>query len=144
MSDRRGFEIAVAVILDDSEHLVLLHRQDSLYDHWEFPGGKPRQGELPAATALRELEEELGVVGNCIGPSLRIEFTDRGTSNVCILQRIAGLSSAPRVMEPNIFSELRAWPVATLRDEPLAKSPTLGAVIESLGVDGFAEWVAGR
>jgi 8-oxo-dGTP pyrophosphatase MutT (NUDIX family) len=34
---------------------------------WDFPGGFSRRGEAPAATARREIGEELGLVGGVVG-----------------------------------------------------------------------------
>jgi mutator protein MutT len=43
---------------------VLLGRRLSAHGRgtWSFPGGKPQPGETPAATAMRELQEETGLV----------------------------------------------------------------------------------
>jgi 8-oxo-dGTP pyrophosphatase MutT (NUDIX family) len=50
--------------VDDASHLVLTRRHEQLRSHAgqiSFPGGAIDAGETPAAAALRELEEELGV-----------------------------------------------------------------------------------
>ena len=54
--------------VDGSRHhdaaLILTRRASNLKDHagqWAFPGGRTEEGELPEETALRELEEEVGL-----------------------------------------------------------------------------------
>ncbi|MDP9074384.1 MAG: NUDIX hydrolase [Actinomycetota bacterium] len=47
--------------------VVLAHRPS--YDDWSLPKGKAEPGETDEQTALREVEEEVGVVGR-IGPEL--------------------------------------------------------------------------
>ena len=54
--------VAVAVVQRDRLWLVARRRQDAhLPGVWEFPGGKLRQGESPAAAAIRELREECAI-----------------------------------------------------------------------------------
>ena len=54
-----------AVALIDEKGRVLLQRRKAGGPHgglWEFPGGKVEPAETPEFAALREIEEELGIV----------------------------------------------------------------------------------
>ncbi len=55
----------VAGILSENGRILLSDRAQarSMQDYWEFPGGKVRPGESPAAALTRELYEELGITG---------------------------------------------------------------------------------
>jgi 8-oxo-dGTP pyrophosphatase MutT (NUDIX family) len=53
--------VSCGVVLLDAEGRVLLaHATDT--SHWDIPKGHGESGEAPAATALRELVEETGIV----------------------------------------------------------------------------------
>ncbi len=54
--------VAVAVVLDDHDRVLLLHRHRFVPDAfgWELPGGFPDDGEALDAAAAREAEEETG------------------------------------------------------------------------------------
>ena len=55
--------------------IVLVHRPN--YDDWSLPKGKAEPGETDEQTALREVEEEIGVVGR-LGPELpTVRYRDR-------------------------------------------------------------------
>ena len=65
--------LVVACALVDADGRVLIARRPpgkSMAGLWEFPGGKVEQGELPEATVIRELSEELGidVTAACLAP----------------------------------------------------------------------------
>jgi 8-oxo-dGTP diphosphatase len=54
----------VAAVIERGDRRLLIgqrRREDSSPLKWEFPGGKVRDGEAPAAALARELREELGV-----------------------------------------------------------------------------------
>jgi 8-oxo-dGTP diphosphatase len=64
--------LVVAVALVDPAGRVLLQRRRRDRAHgglWEFPGGKVEPGDSPESAALREIEEDLGVV--LAAPALR-------------------------------------------------------------------------
>jgi 8-oxo-dGTP diphosphatase len=65
--------LVAACALVDADGRVLIARRPpgkSMAGLWEFPGGKVEQGELPEATVIRELSEELGieVTAACLAP----------------------------------------------------------------------------
>lgn len=48
------------VLLDPDGRVLLAHATDT--SHWDIPKGQGEEGEAPHAAALRELEEETGIV----------------------------------------------------------------------------------
>jgi 8-oxo-dGTP diphosphatase len=56
--------VAAVALLDQSGQVLLQRRRLGAVHGglWEFPGGKVEPGESPETAALRELEEELGVM----------------------------------------------------------------------------------
>jgi 8-oxo-dGTP pyrophosphatase MutT (NUDIX family) len=56
------------------EFLLVGRRQPPL---WALPKGKPREGETMEETALREVEEETGVLGQIVAPLGTISYSFR-------------------------------------------------------------------
>jgi 8-oxo-dGTP diphosphatase len=57
-----GPNYAVAIILETAQGIPLvMDPQKPVPRYWKFPGGRSEAGETPAATAVRELREEIGV-----------------------------------------------------------------------------------
>jgi 8-oxo-dGTP diphosphatase len=66
-----GERIEVALAIPARGSRVLVARRAGpvhLSGTWEFPGGKVRAGEAPAAAARRELHEETGLVAGPLEP----------------------------------------------------------------------------
>ncbi|WP_298443214.1 NUDIX domain-containing protein [uncultured Ferrimonas sp.] len=61
---KKIIKVAIAIVMKEQQVLVALRdpkqHQGGL---WEFPGGKVNSGESFAEAALRELEEEVAVIG---------------------------------------------------------------------------------
>jgi len=55
------------VVIDEQGH-VLLRKPTGHYDGyvWTFAKGRPNKGESPEQTALREVEEEIGIVARIV------------------------------------------------------------------------------
>jgi len=53
---------AVAVIIKDNK-VALIHRKKEGRDYWVFPGGGVENGETPEEAVVREVQEELSLVG---------------------------------------------------------------------------------
>lgn len=72
--------VAVAVVIENGK-LLIAHRfpDPHLPDLWEFPGGKIEPGEEPAACAIREVAEELGIEIEILGLLMRrpYDYADR-------------------------------------------------------------------
>lgn len=51
-----------AILERDGRFLLVLRRNPPSKDMYAFPGGRAEAGETPAETALREFEEETGIV----------------------------------------------------------------------------------
>ncbi|MCI8641532.1 MAG: NUDIX domain-containing protein [Clostridia bacterium] len=54
-------EVAGAILLDKDNKILLIHRNTAKMQRWELPGGKLEKGEIPKATTIRELKEELDI-----------------------------------------------------------------------------------
>ena len=64
-SDDRVRVAAYAIVRDEHDRVLLCHIHPSMGvgDVWTLPGGGLEFGEAPADAALRELEEETGLIG---------------------------------------------------------------------------------
>ena|SRR3989338_7460467 len=62
---RRQIFVALSLVVDQHGHVLLAQRHDpknrGMHERWEFPCGKVEFGEQPAATAVREAREEVGI-----------------------------------------------------------------------------------
>ena len=52
-----------AILVRDGRYLLVLRSKPPSDAMYAFPGGRGEEGETPAQTALRELEEETGIRG---------------------------------------------------------------------------------
>ncbi len=68
-------EVVAAVIRRQDGDILLAQRGDHQHQggKWEFPGGKVEPGENRLRALSRELQEELGIVGNLAQPLMTIE-----------------------------------------------------------------------
>ena len=51
-----------AILIRDGRLLLIRRRNPPSLDMFAFPGGRAEQDEVPAETALREMEEETGIL----------------------------------------------------------------------------------
>jgi 8-oxo-(d)GTP phosphatase len=106
----RVVRAAGGVVARDGE-VVLVHRPR--YDDWSLPKGKLSRGEHPLAAAVREVEEETGVLGV---PLLRLPTTRYLTGAPDVEKSVeywAMRARTVQLLEPNDeVDELRWLPVA--------------------------------
>lgn len=74
-----AFHVVACVCVVDADGRVLMTRRAAAKDHpltWEFPAGSALAGESSAEAAVRELEEEAGVVVRADGLHLVGRFVE--------------------------------------------------------------------
>ncbi|HSK17781.1 MAG TPA: NUDIX domain-containing protein [Longimicrobiales bacterium] len=86
---------AIAFRMQDDQPIILLVRARRDPDAWIFPKGHVEPGESIAAAALRELEEEGGVVGEIVSEVGSSSFREGGETYAVtyFLVRTAGTVS---------------------------------------------------
>lgn len=91
MSHRRIIEVVAAVIERDGTFLACRRRPEKAAGgRWEFPGGKLEPGETSSEALVREIQEELGVAIDVVGP-LRTDDTIVGDNVIrltCLFARL--------------------------------------------------------
>ena len=50
-----------AIILNEKNELLLIHRNTNEKCEWELPGGRIEEGEMSSDSAIRSLKEELNI-----------------------------------------------------------------------------------
>lgn len=96
------------VYRNDGDRVKFLVISSSTGEHWVLPKGHIDPGETPETTALRELEEETGVVGEIIRP-LSVQSFYIAEKKVVIqyfLVRMTGIKQAQENREL-LWEELR-------------------------------------
>lgn len=138
--------LVVAVALVAGDRQVLLHRRPLGTVHgglWEFPGGKVEKGESPENAALRELDEELGVVldatrlvpvGFASGLTAGAEEggSDQRRTLVILLYAAFGWSGEPQARDGADIAWLRPEEISGLAMPPL-DYPLAAALQSHLG-----------
>jgi 8-oxo-dGTP diphosphatase len=100
-SPATSFTVVAAVIRDPDGRVLLARRPAGRHmaGLWEFPGGKVRDGEAPAAALARELAEELDVHAR-IGRPITFAVHDEPGLRILLLFYEAALEgAAPRPSE---------------------------------------------
>jgi len=76
-------EAAGGLVINEDNELLMIYR----YNKWDLPKGKREKGEMINQTALREVEEECGILGHTIVKELPSTFhTYHDKKQLCIKQ----------------------------------------------------------
>lgn len=97
----------VAAVIERGGRILIGQRKNEGHHplKWEFPGGKVEAGETPAAAAVRELEEELGIRARVDGEIMRYEFQYPGRAAILLIfYRIVKFDGEP---ENRDFEQIR-------------------------------------
>ena len=86
------------VFRDDEEKIQYLVATSSTGEHWILPQGHIDPGETPEVAAIRELEEETGVVGEIIRP-LSVQEFNKGNEKVIVQYYLVRMTEMKASME---------------------------------------------
>lgn len=121
-----GFTVGSICVIERADGAVLLVRH-SYRRRWGTPGGLLARGELPAAAAVREADEEIGLAVELVGvPTVVVEAEARRVDVVFRCRLAAGVDAddaAPRSPEitecrwfdPTELPELQAETAEAIR-----------------------------
>ena len=131
-----------AMLNDDLTHVLLMWRHRFVPDlwNWELPGGLVNEGEEPAETAAREIEEETG-------------YRPRSVEHLVTFEPMIGMVNTPhhvfiargaeRVGEPTEKTEMQRMEWVPLAQVPslieqglVSNSGTLVALLHVLAISG--------
>lgn len=76
MAKFNNIAVVIAIIVDEKQQVLLTKRgKDKSFPlHWEFPGGKVEEGELPRDALIREMREELDIAVSDCAPWYQFEY----------------------------------------------------------------------
>lgn len=108
------------VIVDGEKLLVLFKKK---HQHFEFPGGKVKEGETLEETALRETKEELGIEVELVRFICFKDFHINGKDyrSHKFLAKIK-TGEKPKVAEPEIFEKLFWMPMKEYKNFSCAQN----------------------
>jgi 8-oxo-dGTP diphosphatase len=91
-----GKAYAYGGVVIDADGRILLREPKGHYDGfvWTFPKGRPNEGETKQEAALRETEEETGVIAEIVAP-VPGQFEGGTTINEYFLMRPTGRAHQP-------------------------------------------------
>ena len=115
-------QLSSGIIIENSQKILLLHRNKNGITQWELPGGKVEVGESSRQTVVRELQEELGIVARVIRKLGETNFQENSISYTCSLYLIEITSGQARICEPQSFDEVKCFTVKELSSLRLSRN----------------------
>lgn len=116
--------------------LVRQYRYPYEKEIWEIPAGKVNPGESPEQTAIRELEEEGGIIAERVEKMFDVYPTPAYTSEIIRIYRADGLTKSKQHLDEDEFLHSQ-WidkdqVVKMIYDGEINDSKTIIAVLSSM------------
>ncbi|MBE5737784.1 MAG: NUDIX hydrolase [Clostridiales bacterium] len=127
---------AIYCEVDGKILLVKQYRYPYEKEIWEIPAGKLNIGESPEQTAIRELEEEGGIVAERVEKMFDVYPTPAYTNEVIRIYRAVGLTKSKQRLDDDEFLHSQ-WidkeqVVKMIYDGEINDSKTIIAVLSSM------------
>ena len=117
-----SLNLAGCIILDKDQQIFLLHRNKKGLHQWELPGGKVEPNEDIEQTAVRELEEELGVTVNLVKRLGETHFEENETDHLYTWFLAEIVAGEVTICEPETFDDLRSFSFDELSELKLSNN----------------------
>ena len=127
---------AIYCEIDGKILLVKQYRYPYEKEIWEIPAGKVNPGESPEQTAVRELEEEGGIIAERVEKMFDVYPTPAYTSEIIRIYRAVGLTKSKQRLDDDEFLDSQ-WidkeqVVKMIYDGEINDSKTIIAVLSSM------------
>ena len=127
---------AIYCEVDGKILLVRQYRYPYEKEIWEIPAGKVNPGESPEQTAIRELEEEGGIIAERVEKMFDVYPTPAYTSEIIRIYRADGLTKSKQHLDEDEFLHSQ-WidkdqVVKMIYDGEINDSKTIIAVLSSM------------
>ena len=127
--------VVAAALFDPDGNILLAQRPEgkAMAGLWEFPGGKVENGEIPEASLIRELKEELAIETKiaCLAP---LTFASHEYDEFHLLMPLYICRRWWGIAQPNEGQNLKWVRAKNLRDYPMPEAdlPLIPALQELL------------
>jgi len=127
--------VVACALIDADDRILLAQRPEgkSMAGLWEFPGGKVENGEIPEASLIRELKEELAIETKiaCLAP---LTFASHEYDEFHLLMPLYICRRWWGIAQPNEGQNLKWVRAKNLRDYPMPEAdlPLIPALQELL------------
>jgi 8-oxo-dGTP diphosphatase len=128
----KNIHLAGCILQDDQGRILLLHRNTTKRTQWEIPGGKIDEGEDAQATAVREIEEELGVAVTITRHLGDRSFTEDDYTMEYTWFGAKITDGVPKVMEPQTHDECRYFSLDDMQKLASELSPNAANFLEEV------------
>lgn len=94
-----------AIYCEDNGKILLVKQYRYPYEKeiWEIPAGKVNAGENPEQTAIRELEEEGGIIADSVEKMFDVYPTPAYTNEIIRIYRAVGLKKSKQCLDDDEF-----------------------------------------
>ena len=142
-----GREAAVMLLFfpsvrDETMHTVLTRRRDDLADHpgqISLPGGSRDKGETLEQTALREVEEEIGVDRSRVEMLGKLNSIYIPPSDFTVTPYVGWFESEPTfTLQADEVAELICFPLTDLLDSSIRKYSSVNSDLKHRDVPWFS------
>ncbi len=117
------------VILQDGKVLLDKHGDDTF---WKFPGGRLCDDNSPRANAIREVQEELGIVVELVGDPKIFQFTREKNGVIEFVVLVHYLARIIDGAEISPGRDVREWAWHDIKNLPSDCAPNIAPIVREM------------
>jgi 8-oxo-dGTP diphosphatase len=129
-------QLAGCIIANDTDGILLLHRNTKKRRQWEIPGGKLDPHESPLKAAVREVREETGLEVEIIRELGTQPFHEDGNTLTYTWFLAEIIDGAPQVQNPQTHDRYNYFTIGELNELHDELSPNVRNFLDQLTAGG--------